>query len=140
MSKGKYKEKEIEEIIRAEDDWEPLGPTPMPDISELRNWDNRLLETYKPFYAPSSDVCSWCTYGKCDLTAGKKGACGIDISAQQARTFLQQTLAGCAAHAAHGRHLVDYLVEKHAPDFKIDMGSGIVIEAPIIRNVVGLKP
>ena len=140
MSKGKYKKKMIDEIIRAEEDWEPVGPTPMPDSAELRNWDLRLLETYKPFYAPACDLCCWCTYGKCDLTAGKKGACGINISGQQARQFLQQTLAGCAAHAAHGAHLIDYLIEKLGPDFKLDLGKGIVTEAPIIRNVVGIKP
>lgn len=140
MSKGKHKMREIEKSIRAQEDWEPVGPTPMPDVSELRNWDLRMMETYKPFYAPFCDLCCWCTYGKCDLTAGKKGACGIDISAQQARVFLQQTLAGCSAHGAHGAHLVDYLIEKHGEDFPLDMGKAIVIEAPVIRNVVGLKP
>ncbi|MBI4776761.1 MAG: CO dehydrogenase/acetyl-CoA synthase complex subunit epsilon [Deltaproteobacteria bacterium] len=140
MSKGEFKKKAIGEIIRADQNWEPVGPTPMPDSAELRNWDLRLMQTYKPFYAPACDLCCWCTYGKCDLTAGKKGACGINISAQQARQFLQQTLAGCSAHAAHAAHMIDYLIEKHGPDFKLDLGKGISTEAPIIRNVVGLKP
>jgi len=140
MSRGEYKKRMIEEIICADHAWEPVGPTPMPDSAELRNWDLRLMQTYKPFYAPACDLCCWCTYGKCDLTAGKKGACGINISAQQARQFLQQTLAGCAAHAAHAAHMIDYLIEKHGPDFKLDLGKGISTEAPIIRNVVGLKP
>jgi hypothetical protein len=50
--KGKRKKEEKEKIIRAEDEWEPIGHTPMPHVTDLRNWDRRLLETYKPFYAP----------------------------------------------------------------------------------------
>ncbi len=140
MAKSEHKKKQIEKIIRAEDQWEPVGPTPMPDMTELRNWDRRLMETYKPFYAPDSDVCGWCTYGKCDLTGEKKGACGINISGQQARQFFMQTLAGLSAHAAHGAHMIEYLIEKHGEDFKIDLGKGISTEAPVIRNVMGLKP
>ena len=76
---------EIELTIKADDKWEPVGHTPMPDISDLRNWDMRLMKTYKPFYSPVCDLCCFCTYGKCDLTGDKRGACGIDISTQQAR-------------------------------------------------------
>jgi len=140
MLKGKRKKREIEEIIRASDPWEPIGPTPMPDLSDLRNWDKRLMQTYKPFYAPFCDLCCLCTFGKCDLTGGKRGACGIDISAQQARMFLQSCNAGLSAHGAHGAHLIDYLIEKYGEDFKLDLGDRIVIEAPVIRNVLGLKP
>jgi acetyl-CoA decarbonylase/synthase complex subunit alpha len=74
MSKGKKKQEENNKIIRAEDNWEPIGPTPMPEISDLRRWDMRLLKTYKPFYAPFCDLCCFCTFGKCDLTEDKKGA------------------------------------------------------------------
>ena len=140
MAKSEYKKKEIEKTIRANDQWEPVGPTPMPNMTELRNWDMRLMETYKPFYAPNCDLCCWCTYGKCDLTGENKGACGINISGQQARQFFMQTLAGLSAHAAHGSHMVEYLIEKHGEDFKIDLGKGIGTEAPVIRNVMGLKP
>lgn len=140
MSRGTHRRQEVETIIRADEDWEPVGPTPMPGLSELRNWDLRLMRTYKPLYAPACDLCCWCTYGKCDLTAGKRGACGIDVSGQQARMFLQSCLAGLSAHAAHGAHLVEYLIERHGPEFEIDMGQGIVTEAPIIRNVLGLRP
>jgi len=47
------KKNEVDEIIKAEDVWEPVGPTPMPELPDLRNWDMRLLKTYKPFYSPS---------------------------------------------------------------------------------------
>jgi len=40
---------EIRELIRAEIPWEPVGPTPMPEIPDLRAWDMRLLKTYKPW-------------------------------------------------------------------------------------------
>jgi acetyl-CoA decarbonylase/synthase complex subunit alpha len=140
MAKGDRRKKEIEEIIRSEEGWEPVGPTPMPNVTELRNWDKRLMETYKPFYAPNCDLCCWCTYGKCDLTGERKGACGINISGQQARQFFMQTLAGLSAHAAHGAHLIEHLMERHGEDFKIDLGQGVTTEAPVIRNVLGMKP
>ncbi|MDP2971451.1 MAG: hypothetical protein Q8P64_19925 [Deltaproteobacteria bacterium] len=113
MSKGAVKQKEINKTIRAEDNWEPIGPTPMPEMSDLRRWDMRLMKTYKPFYAPFCDLCCFCTFGKCDLTEDKKGACGINISGQQGRWGLIFSLMGCSAHGAHGRHLIDYLIEKN---------------------------
>jgi CO dehydrogenase/acetyl-CoA synthase alpha subunit len=44
------KREEVEKTIRASDEWEPVGPTPMPEITDLRNWDMRLLKTYKPLH------------------------------------------------------------------------------------------
>lgn len=134
------KRKEVEEIIRAEVPWEPVGPTPMPDVTDLRNWDMRLLKTYKPFYAPFCDLCCFCTYGKCDLTAGKRGACGIDINTQQARIVLLACCMGLACHGGHARYIIDYLIEKYGEDYKIDLGPMVAVEAPIIRTVLGLKP
>ena len=141
VSKKKNLRKEqVEEIIRADDKWEPLGHTPMPELPDLRNWDHRLLKTYKPFYAPMCDMCCFCTYGKCDLTGDKRGACGIDISAQQARVVLMACCMGMSAHGAHARHVLHYLIEKHGKDYKINLGDQILVEAPHIRTVVGLKP
>ena len=131
---------EIHEKIKAEIPWEPVGPAPMPELPDLRQWDMRLLKTYAPFYAPFCDLCCFCTYGKCDLTEGRRGACGIDIATQQARFVLLACLMGCSAHAAHGGHILEFLIEKHGPDKKIDLGSSIELEAPHIRTVVGLKP
>lgn len=134
------KEEEIRKLIKAESDWEPVGPTPMPEITDLRSWDMRLLKTYPPFYAPFCDLCCLCTYGKCDLTQGRRGACGLDISAQQGRIILLACLMGCSAHAAHAGHILEYLIDRHGPDKKIDMGTFIEVEAPNIRTVTGLKP
>lgn len=138
--KGKVKEEKVREIIKADDNWEPVGHTPCPSITDLRNWDHRLLKTYKPFYAPQCDLCCFCTYGKCDLTGNKEGACGINISAQQGRIVLLACCMGLSAHGAHGRHLVEYLIEKSGEDYKIDLGGQVAVEAPIIRTVMGLKP
>jgi len=134
------KEKEIRELIRAELPWEPVGPTPMPEIPDLRSWDMRLLKTYKPWYAPFCDLCCLCTYGKCDLTQGRRGACGLDIATQQARLILLACLMGCSAHAAHGGHILEHLIEKHGPDKKIDLGVSIELKTPNIMAVTGLKP
>lgn len=86
------------------------GPTLKPTVTDLREWDMKLLERYEPFYAPFCDMCCLCTYGKCDLTGGKKGACGIDIEAQQARIVLLACCIGSAAHGGHARHLLEYLI------------------------------
>jgi acetyl-CoA decarbonylase/synthase complex subunit alpha len=139
--KKKHSRKEkVEEIIRAEDKWEPVGHTPMPHIPDLRNWDMRLLKTYKPFYAPMCDMCCFCTYGKCDLTGTRSGACGIDISAQQSRVVLLACCMGMSAHAGHARHVLEYVIEKFGPDYKIDLGDQILVEAPHVRTVLGMKP
>jgi acetyl-CoA decarbonylase/synthase complex subunit alpha len=141
VTKKKHTRKdEVKEIIRGEDPWEPIGHTPMPEIPDLRNWDMRLLKTYKPFYAPMCDLCCFCTYGKCDLTGDKRGACGIDISTQQARVVLLACCMGMSAHGGHARHVLHYLIEKHGRDYKINLGDQIFVEAPHIRTVLGLKP
>jgi len=134
------KEEEVRQLIKAEIPWEPVGPTPMPEIPDLRSWDMRLLKTYKPWYAPFCDLCCLCTYGKCDLTENRRGACGLDIATQQARIILLACLMGCSAHAGHAGHILEYLIEKHGPDKKIDLGTYIELEAPNIRTVIGLKP
>lgn len=133
-------DEEVRHLIRAEDTWEPVGPTPMPGPTDLRNWDRKLLETYKPMYAPFCDLCCFCTYGKCDLTAGKRGACGIDIEAQQGRIVLLACCMGMSCHGGHAAHIIEYLIEKHGEDFKIDLGPGVNVEAPNIRLVCGMKP
>jgi acetyl-CoA decarbonylase/synthase complex subunit alpha len=141
VTKKKHTRKDkVNEIIRAEDNWEPVGHTPMPELPDLRNWDMRLLKTYKPFYAPMCDLCCFCTYGKCDLTGDKRGACGIDISTQQARVVLLACCMGMSAHGGHARHVLHYLIEKHGPDYRINLGDQILVEAPHIRTVMGLKP
>jgi acetyl-CoA decarbonylase/synthase complex subunit alpha len=143
MAEIKELTKKLEEIhqkIKAEIPWEPVGHTPMPEIPDLRSWDMRLLNTYKPWYAPFCDLCCFCTYGKCDLTEDRRGACGIDIATQQARIVLLACLMGCSAHAAHAGHILEILIEKHGKGKKIDLGTFIDLEAPNIRTVLGLKP
>ena len=36
--KKSLRRQQVEEIIRAEDNWEPVGHTPMPELPDLRNW------------------------------------------------------------------------------------------------------
>ncbi|MGA2683109.1 MAG: CO dehydrogenase/acetyl-CoA synthase complex subunit alpha [Candidatus Bathyarchaeia archaeon] len=120
---------------------EPMGPTPMPSMSTLRDWDMKLLNRYKPFYMPDCDLCCLCTFGKCDLTAGKRGACGIDIGAQSSRIVLLACCIGAATHTAHSRHMIHHLIEKYGRRFPLDIGGlNIKVEAPITRLVTGIKP
>ena len=41
----------IGKIEGEEEEWEPVGPTPMPTIATLRSWDFKLLRRYKPLCA-----------------------------------------------------------------------------------------
>src|SRR5512137_1326337 len=77
---------------------EEPGPTPMPGIATLRSWDRTLLSKYHPFYLPFCDLCCLCTMGKCDLSGGKRGACGIGMAAQQSRIVLLAATMGAATH------------------------------------------
>jgi len=124
------------------DRWaEPMGPTPFPSITTFRNWDMVLLKRYKPFYLPFCDLCCLCTYGKCDLTGTKRGACGISMPAQQSRTVLLAACIGAATHISHARDLLTYLIETFGADQKLDVGGlAVEVEAPLIRLVCGLKP
>ncbi|MFP3985113.1 MAG: CO dehydrogenase/acetyl-CoA synthase complex subunit alpha [Candidatus Bathyarchaeia archaeon] len=120
---------------------EPLGPTPFPSITSLREWDMKLLQRYKPFYLPFCDVCCLCTFGKCDLTGDKRGACGLDMAAQQSRIVLLACCIGAATHVAHARHLVEHLIEKYGRNSPLDVGGlNIDLEAPVTRLVCGLRP
>ncbi|WP_455364920.1 CO dehydrogenase/acetyl-CoA synthase complex subunit alpha [[Eubacterium] cellulosolvens] len=125
-----------------EEDWEELiGPTPQPGMADLREWDRKLLEKYKPLYMPFCDVCCLCTMGKCDLTKGKRGACGLDMSAQQSRIVLLACCIGAATHAAHGRHLIEHLIEKYGRRQILDVGGiSVDVEAPVTRLVYGIRP
>ncbi len=125
-----------------EETWdEPAGPTPFPSVTDLREWDFKLLQRYKPFYLPYCDVCCLCTFGKCDLTGDKRGACGLNMSAQQSRIVLLAACIGAATHIAHARHLVEHLIKKYGRNIPLDVGGlNIDVEAPVIRLVCGIKP
>lgn len=130
----------IGEIEEEEEEWEPLGPHPMPGIATLRDWDFKLLNRYKPFYAPFCDMCCLCTYGKCDLSGNKKGACGIRMDAQHGRIVLLACLVGCSAHCGHGRHLLHDLIKQFGRDTPIDFGPEVNVEAPLTRLICGIRP
>jgi len=125
-----------------EETWvEPVGPTPFPSITGLREWDLKLLQRYQPFYMPFCDVCCLCTFGKCDLTRDKRGACGLNMSAQQSRIVLLACCIGAATHIGHARHLVEHLIEKFGRRCPIDVGGvNIEVEAPVTRLVCGIRP
>ncbi|HLE74885.1 MAG TPA: CO dehydrogenase/acetyl-CoA synthase complex subunit alpha [Candidatus Bathyarchaeia archaeon] len=125
-----------------DDSWaEPMGPTPMPSLTTLRDWDFKLLNRYKPFYMPFCDLCCLCTFGKCDLTGNKRGACGINMAAQQSRIVLLACCIGAATHTGHARHMVEHLIEKYGRRHPLDIGGlNIKVEAPVTRLVCGIKP
>ncbi|MDH7563561.1 MAG: CO dehydrogenase/acetyl-CoA synthase complex subunit alpha [Candidatus Bathyarchaeota archaeon] len=139
---GLFKNLELSVGRVAEETWtEPTGPTPFPSVTALRDWDMKLLQRYRPFYLPYCDVCCLCTFGKCDLTQDKRGACGLNMAGQQSRIVLLACCIGAATHVAHGRHLVEHLIEKYGRNSPLDIGGlNIDIEAPVTRLVCGIKP
>lgn len=126
-------------VDEEEEEWEPEGPTMKPEIADLRDWDYRIFNRYPPFYAPACDMCCLCTFGKCDLTGNKEGACGINLEAQTARIVLIACLMGCTAHAAHGRHILNHFIEEYGADHPIDTGPSNQ-QTPVISTVFGTKP
>ncbi len=123
-----------------ETEWEPMGPTPMPTIPTLRSWFFKLMERYKPFYMPICDMCCLCTYGKCNLSKGRTGACGISMETQQARIVEIACCIGAACHSAHGAHLLHWLHEKYGPGIPINYGTNIAVNMPLVRMILGMKP
>lgn len=123
------------------EEWEePQGPTPFPAIVTLRKWDHALLSRYKPFFLPYCDLCCLCTYGRCDLSRGKRGACGLDLSEQQSRLVALVCSIGTATHASHARELLDSLIKKLGEDWPINLGNEVYVEMPVTRLVTGVKP
>jgi len=122
-----------------ETEWEPMGPTPKPSIPTLRPWFMKLMERYPPFYMPICDMCCLCTYGKCNLSKGRHGACGIDMKTQNARIVEIACCIGAACHSAHGLHLLHHLKHKFG-DVPISYGDKIEVELPLTRLIIGMKP
>lgn len=138
---GTFKGLQIQIGRITDEEWEePMGPTPFPTVTTLRNWDRTLLERYKPFYMPFCDLCCLCTFGKCDLTGDKRGACGIDQEGQQSRIVMLACCIGSATHAAHARHMLDHLIEEYGSETSLDVVLNTKLEAPHIRLVCGYKP
>lgn len=89
----------------------PMGPTALASIASYRSWNLLLLDRYEPVLTPMCDQCCYCTYGPCDLSGNKRGACGIDMAGQTGREFFLRVITGTACHAAHGRHLLEHVIE-----------------------------
>ncbi len=127
-------------VVKEADEWDQeMGPFPKPGVATLRNWDHMIANRYKIMYAPADDTCTLCTYGPCDLTGNKKGACGIDQAGACGKIVLIACLMGCCAHAAHGRHLYHWCMDKFG-DMKFDMGDEILVDSPLYQTIMGSKP
>jgi len=139
---GHIKDLEVSIGRITRENWtEPQGPTPFPSLAALRDWDRKLLGRYQPFYLPFCDLCCLCTFGKCDLTGSKRGACGINMPAQQSRIVLLSACIGAATHVSHARELVSHAIRKFGSEYPLDPGGlAVEVEAPVMRLVCGVKP
>ncbi len=116
-----------------------MGPTPKPGFVDLRDWDYTLFKKYNPVYTPMCDQCCYCTFGSCDLSGNKEGACGINMEGHNAREFMLRVMTGAAAHAGHGRHLLHHMIDLYGKDHPIDVGPTSII-APNVQAVTGCEP
>jgi acetyl-CoA decarbonylase/synthase complex subunit alpha len=126
----------IEKTVEEEGE---VGPTVKPGISGLREWDKILLSKYNAVYTPMCDQCCYCTFGTCDLTGNKEGACGINMEGHNAREFMLRVITGAAAHAGHGRHLLHHMIDLYGADYPLKVGATNII-APNVQLVTGKKP
>ena len=119
-----------------------MGPTPMPKIADLRDWDMFLLKRYKPFYAPYCDMCCLCTMGKCDLTENKRGACGLNLAAQTGRIVTIACAVGVSAHCGHARHMMHDIehIFGDPSEIPVDFGPEIDVVAPLTELITGIRP
>ncbi|WP_457614271.1 CO dehydrogenase/acetyl-CoA synthase complex subunit alpha [Methanopyrus sp.] len=115
------------------------GPIPYPTVSDIADWDRKLFARYRVAAFPICDMCCMCTYGRCNLAEGRRGACGIDIRSNTARFTALKVCIGAACHAAHARHLVEYILEKLG-DVDIDLGPEVDVKTPIFETLVGFRP
>ena len=127
-------------ISEGDEAWdEPMGPTPKPHIPTLRPWFFKLMERYNPTYMPICDMCCLCTFGKCNLSKGRTGACGITLEGACAKIVEIACCIGASCHSAHGDHLLHWLKEKFG-NVPINFGNNIAVEMPCTRLIVGMKP
>jgi acetyl-CoA decarbonylase/synthase complex subunit alpha len=127
-------------VVKEEEEWDqPMGPFPAPSVATLRDWDFKLANRYRIFYAPADDTCTLCTYGPCDLTGNQRGACGLNMEGYCGKIVLIACLMGCCAHAAHGRHLYHWCLDRFG-DMKFDMGDEILVDSPLYQTIMGTKP
>src|SRR5512137_475571 len=127
-------------VVKEEEEWDqPMGPFPAPNVATLRDWDFKLTNRYKIFYAPADDTCTLCTYGPCDLTGNKKGACGLNMEGYCGKIVLIACLMGTCAHSAHGRHLFHWCLDRFG-DMKFNMGDEILVDSPLYQTIMGTKP
>lgn len=130
----------VGKLIRAgEEEWEPQGPTPKPQVPDTRGWFMKLLDRYPPFYSPICQKCCLCTFGPCLLAEGRHGACGITLAAQQARIVEIACCIGAACHSSHGMHLLHHCLHKYG-DLPMNLGDDIQVESPLTRLICGIKP
>ena len=73
--------------------------------------------------------------------AGRSGACGITMAAQQSRIVLLAACIGAATHTSHARELVEHLVERNGRTFPLDPGGlSVDLRMPNVELVCGLRP
>ncbi|MDZ4171935.1 MAG: hypothetical protein U1C19_07185, partial [Methanobacteriaceae archaeon] len=130
---------EIDSYLEQKVDYNILDKKISLNYPLIREYDFKLLSYFKPFYAPLCDMCCLCTYGKCDLSGNKKGACGINLEKQQSRMVLMACTIGASTHSAHARHLVDDLLEKN-PELELKYDNSIEVLTPIITTLTGITP
>ena len=95
-----------------------------PSARDLNEWDQVLLDRYKPVYTPPSDECTSCTLGPCNLL-DSKGACGMDATLKMAHESLANSCKGASMQISHARDLLTEALKRFERDQKISHGDKV---------------
>ena len=93
-----------------------------PCARDLNEWDNILLERYHPLYVPSSDLCTFCTLGPCNLISSN-GACGMDMKTKMANESLINSCRGASVQLSRARDLVKEALKRFDKDKEVSHGD-----------------
>ncbi|MBI5287098.1 MAG: acetyl-CoA decarbonylase/synthase complex subunit alpha, partial [Deltaproteobacteria bacterium] len=111
-----------------------------PDITDLRDWDFKLLDIYKPSCPSLLKTCHLCALGPCSFAKQRYGRCGIDEEGFKAREVLLCAVLGASAHTSLARRLLEELTSRYGRNCPINMGELIGIKTPLITLICGITP
>ncbi|RJR30934.1 MAG: hypothetical protein C4576_32545 [Desulfobacteraceae bacterium] len=107
--------------------------------SDLKEWDEFLIDRYAPEYGQSRSVCNDCSWGPCELVGGK-GRCGLEMKGYQARLGLRYSCLGCLPQLVHSRDLLEKALSLFGKEKALDMGRNFIVSdhAPNIGILTGI--
>lgn len=108
-----------------------------PNVTALRNWDANLLRKFKPKYYSAIPQCQYCTFGPCDLSKNRMGACGMRLNIQMAREALVTVIVGASSYSARAMELNDALIKEREYFAELNLSE---YQTTLINLLCGYEP